>query len=116
MANAEVLEFLHKAEQDPALHAEIKAVQVEDTRAALTELARIAERAGYKVSVEELVVGLRESAPRELSDDQLDGVSGGTTTTTITSNQPIAPAPKIQFSAFGSFYPKINQVLDPWGH
>jgi predicted ribosomally synthesized peptide with nif11-like leader len=93
-AHAGVLEFMQKADQDADLGARVRAIKVDDKDQALAALARIAKEAGYDLSPTALEAGLRERSSGELSDANLDAVSGGGT------DAGWAP----QTSAFSSFF------------
>ena len=109
MAHKSVVEFLSQAEQDPKLRAAVEAVQIQDKRTAISELVKIAETAGFVLSAQALEAGLRELAPMDLGDDDLEHVGGGASGTT--KPKP-APSPKSgSSSAFGKFYTHLHKTI-----
>ena len=98
MADAKVIQFIQRAEEDPELGAKVRAVKVEDKPQAMAALAKIAAEAGYDLTPDALEIGLRECAANELSDGDLDAVAGGVVP--CVGDTPF----KKQSSVFGSFY------------
>src|SRR5262245_13506199 len=101
MADAKVLEFIKKVEADPNLAEQVRSVSVDDKAKSFAELALIAAGAGYALSPAALEQGLQETAPRELSDGELDAVSGGL----------VDPGDKsftVKLSPFGGFYSQFS--------
>lgn len=115
MADRKVLEFIQRAEQDPALRDRVRAVQVADKKQAFAELARIAESVGFGVSAEALETGLRECAPGELADGDLEAVSGGVGVPCNALGSYSYTSSSLQTSAFSSFFTQLNFVVTPCG-
>ena len=70
MSEEQLKAFLEKVKTDTSLQEKIKAAA--DADAVVT----IAKEAGFVVSADEIKTA--QSAPQELSDEELEGVAGGT--------------------------------------
>ena len=89
MSEEQLKAFLEKVKTDTSLQEKIKAAT--DADAVVT----IAKEAGFVVSADEIKTA--QSAPQELSDEELEGVAGGRYTQPITATSDWCVEQKIQW-------------------